>query len=74
MPKEPVIPEWMVLGEDGKVRPEKHDICGLAHPTVQMGMGPCPNCKRLTMRWYCRDLRCAGIVVSDGHKAACGKA
>lgn len=66
----PRIPEGYVLCDDGKVRLETHDLCGRGHPTVQVGTGPCPQCLRLTMRWYCRDRHCDGTVIADNHRCA----
>jgi hypothetical protein len=71
MSKQPRIPEWMILGGDGKVRLEHFDSCARGHPIAQVGMGPCPDCKVLTMRWYCADLRCDGILVSTAHRQVC---
>ena len=61
------IPEGYVLDDDGKVRLEQHDTCLRGHPVAQVGMGPCLACRRLTMRWYCADRHCDGIVIADSH-------
>lgn len=71
MSKKPVIPEGLVFDGEGNLRPEKHKVCERGHPIAQMGWGPCPKCRRLTMRWYCEHLRCDGIVVSTAHRQAC---
>lgn len=73
MPKEPPIPQGYLLGGDGKARLEQIDTCRRGHPVTQVGTGPCPHCRVLTMRWYCADLRCDGTRVSTAHQKVCGQ-
>ena len=68
MPGKAKIPEGYVPAPGGGVELERHEKCGQEHDITHLGMGPCPNCKRLTMRWYCAIRGCPGMVIADNHR------